>query len=479
MRQQPSQKHADRTVVVVGGGLAGIAAAAALAREGVHVRLLEARRRLGGRTGSFLATDQPTPETVDYCQHVGMGCCTNLKQLISWLGQEPQWTEYSDLHFYGADGGYQRLSALPWLPAPLHLAGWLWRWPNLGSLDRVAIARGMLALRRVPVEGPGEAQSALAWLQAHHQTARSLEQFWKTLVVSALGEQLNRVSLAAVAKVLQDGFLNHRQAFHLLVPQAPLETLFNAKAQAYLQDLGCNVELGTAVTGLARTDRGLVVEARQQSYHADAVVLAIPWHQLPKLAAAAQIPQLTAVAGQAAHLTSSPITGIHTWWDRPWLDQPHATVVGRLCQWVFAAPDAAPRPPASGGAAATYYQIVISASRELPAGAPQQTEALIREDLAAVFPRSRAARLLGCKVVTDPQAVFSVSPESLEYRPGTKAVAKDILLAGDWTRTGWPATMEGAILSGFRAAQAALAAWGRNRTVEAPGLGRTDPPKAN
>ena len=469
-----SLRQADKpqkSIVVVGGGLAGTAAALALARQGVSVRLLESRRRLGGRTGSFSPATavgiQLEEEAVDYCQHVGMGCCTNLRQLIQWLGQQDAWREYRDLHFYSSTGRYQHLRALPWLPAPLHLLGWLVAWPNLSWRDRLLIARGMLAIRQLSRDDALEALPALTWLQGLHQTPRAVENFWSTIVVSALGEELANVSAAAVCQVLQDGFLNHRQAFHVLVPQRPLDTLFNIEARQRLEQLGVVVQFGAEVQQLRRAAGHVQIETRESKFAADGVVLAVPWHRLSKLAAASDVDGLSPVAERAQRLASSPITGIHTLWDRPWLEHPHAAIVGRLCQWVFAAPQDAliNEPPAERGS--FYYQIVISASRQLPAGDRQATAALIRNDLAAIFPKSRDANLLRFKVVTDPQAVFSVAPKSLEYRATTRAVGSDIVLAGDWTRSGWPATMEGAILSGFIAAESLLSSWGRNCSIAA------------
>ncbi len=469
---------ANKTVVVAGGGLAGISAAMALARHGAQVTLLEARRRLGGRTGSFTTEVDGRTETVDYCQHVGMGCCTNLKQLIAWLGHSTAWAEYADLHFYYADGRYQRLTALPWVPAPLHLMPWLAQWPGLRWRDRLLIARGMLAVQRLKPDDSLDAVSALEWLQSRGQSERCLAQFWNTIIVSALGEQLDRVNLAAVVKVLQDGFLRHREAFHLLVPKRPLDQLFNAEAADRLRELGVTIGLESHVQSVVYDGRRYVVTTRQMEHAADAVVLAMPWHALSRLAERSPINGLSDVAERCVQLGSSPITGVHTWWDRPWFEHPQGAIVGRLCHWVFADPpaetSAAGLDDSSGKSSQShYYQIVISASRSLPSGNPALIEQLICEDLAAVFPRSRSAKLLRFKVVTDPQAVFSVAPKSLNYRAHRNDLGAGIVLAGDWTRTGWPATMEGAILSGFRAAEALLESWGIDASIAAWPLHRS------
>jgi squalene-associated FAD-dependent desaturase len=471
---QPSPS--SRKVIVIGGGLAGSSAALALARAGIPVTLVEAKSRLGGRAGSY--TDQISGKTIDYCQHVGMGCCTNLKQLIGWLGQSDLWHTQRELYFYGPTGQPQTLRALPWVPAPLHLSSWLARWPGLNWGERLAIGRAMLALNRVPLAASSTARqgeelddlSAAQWLRRRGQSARALERFWGTIVVSALGEELERVGLRAVAKVFQDGFLRHRDAFHLLVPKRPLGELFGSRLAGALARAGAEVQVGAAAAGLdwesercrgVRLDDGRTLEATE-------VVVAVPWHALSRLVGDAPLEAAREVGLQAGRLVPSPISGVHTWWDRRWLPTPHAVIVGRLCQWVFSQEEAS-EPNAAGG---VYYQIVISASRGLPRGDAEEVRRLIQEDLQAVFPAARQARLNRIKVVTDPQAVFSVAPGTECLRPAAGSHVSNLYWAGDWTRTGWPATMEGAVLSGLAAAESVAAARGINGKFVAPPLCR-------
>lgn len=452
----PSPENAGESpqIVVVGGGLAGIATSLKLAKDGYQVRLLEAKRRLGGRAGSFTMPGEAGPEEIDYCQHVAMGCCHNLKTLIGWLGLENAWEVHRELHFYGAQGAYRRLRALPWLPAPFHLAAWLLKWPDLSLTDRFSIAQLLLKLARLENRASWDDVSAQTWLLEQGQSTRAIANFWSTIVVSALGEETERVSLQAVVKVLQDGFLRERDAFHVLVPRLPLAHMFHETALKTLQAAGVATCLSNSVHKLsAGTDRQTIgvhttrpgkdsVEKR----NAAAVVLALPWYRIPNLELT-DFPSLETLTNQARELKSSPITGIHIWWDRRWLTQPHAALVGRLCQWVF--------PKYDGDIEAReefYTQIVISASRSLSGFSPSQVAQRVQDDLAEVFPEVRAARLLRIKVVTDPHSVFSVAPGVNKLRPQSHQVGP-IYCAGDWTQTGWPATMEGAVLSGFQAAQ--------------------------
>ncbi len=443
-----------KSVIVVGGGLAGIAASLALAKRGARVQLLETRRRLGGRVGSF--TDAQSQATIDYCQHVGMGCCKNLKQLIDGLGHREYWDVHRQLHFYGPEGSYQRLAALPLVPAPLHISGWLWRWPGLTLRDRISVARGIWAVQRLKITNATDGLGAEQWLLEHAQTQGAIERFWRTIVVSALGEELCRVNLAAVAKVIQDGFLNHRDAFHLLVPNRPLGELFGSMTEKVLRDNGVDVRLCTRVQSIVSesSERLTVCADEFGQITADAVIIAVPWFRINDLIADLSMPEIEQLGINAQQLASSPISGVHTWWDRPWLDTPHAAIVGRLCQWVF--PKVANTIEKAAAADEHYYQIVISASRQLPRGDTNEVAKQIQADLAAVFPKVADARLLRVQTVTDPNAVFSLTSEAARLRPRARIGNSNVWLAGDWIQTGWPATMEGAIISGLQAAEQIL-----------------------
>lgn len=437
-------------VAIIGGGLAGIAVALRLAASGLSVQLIEAKSRLGGRTGSFNGSASGGPgKTIDYCQHVAMKCNTAMQELIAELGQEEHWRPQETLHFYGPEGKYSPLSQLP-LPAPLHIGHWLWRWPGLRLRDRLAIARGMLKIYRLSLCSAELDQiSGYDWLKKVGQTQNAIERFWATIIVSALGEECHRVSLAAVAKVLQDGFMKRRDAFHLLVPERPLDRLLNVQARDKLVDLGVDCQVSSPVSGIARSTEGFVVRARGKEVRAHRVVLALPWHHLSKLQfdlPQSELEEVEKIVARCTELESSPITGIHTWWDRHWLEQSHAVIVGRLCQWVFPGPSQG----AESSSGEHYYQIVVSASRDLPKA--DELAGHLVDDLAAVFPGVSQAKLLRHRVVTDPQAVFSVGVGTQELRPESKTKVQGLWLAGDWTQTGWPATMESAVRSGFAVA---------------------------
>jgi squalene-associated FAD-dependent desaturase len=454
-------------VAVIGAGLAGIQSAMHLSRHGCRVTLLESKHRIGGRVGSFYDTE--SDKSIDYCQHVGMNCCTTLKQWIRDTDQEPFWTEQDSLYFVSPRGKRIRVSAWT-LPAPFHLSGLLFRWPQLGILDRLRVGVGLLKLKRLKRDKTMTSQFAIAWLRANGQNDRCIQNFWSTILVSALGEQIDRVTLEATHKVLVDGFSMTRDGFHLLVPNRPLSELLDQNVTQHLQLLGVVVRLGCIVKGIQRQPSGSyqlrlqnAKEGENDSY--DAIVIALPWYKVADV-----LPEnMQARVREAEALQPSPITGIHTWWDRPWLKEPHAILIDRLSQWVFPAPQSSGLAPdwatsdlVAAKSSEHYYQIVISASRNLPTGDSESILKMVKADLSEIFPEASVATMLRGRVVTDPNAVFSVSVghESSRLKSDLLSTEK-IWLAGDWTDTKWPATMEGSLRSGASASEDLLTAFSR------------------
>jgi squalene-associated FAD-dependent desaturase len=497
---EAQQLAREPAVVVVGGGLAGIAAAAGLKLSGFErVTLLEARRRLGGRVGSF--QDPQTGQAIDYCQHVGMQCCTNLQALIAMLDQSDQWQPQADLYFYHRAGRPIRLSPRR-SPPPLHLNRLLLGWPGLSPLQRLEIVWGLTALARRGSRPDDHRQLAEPWLKAHGQRAATRRDFWETILISALGEQLNRVSLAAARQVLVEGFMGHRQAYQLLVPRRPLDDLLGRQPERWLKSLGVEVRLQQTVRQLHwEAGRVSAVElSGGELIAADQVVSAVPWHRLPSLLIPSETagsgsaveagrladadPPATApvattgggaavrlAADRAAALEGSPITGVHTWWSKPWLPTPHAILVNRLCQWVFPGPAEGSQGEPTTSAGEHYYQVVISGSRGLPAGGAAAVLAAVEAELRELFPQTAGCQLLRGKVVTDPRAVFSLSPEATSGRLPVDTLAdQGVWICGDWSDSGWPATMEGAIRSGWLVSQQLVRRYGLPDWLPQPGL---------
>lgn len=438
-------------IVVVGGGLAGLAAAAALAGRRCRVTLVEARRRCGGRAASF--EDPVGGGLVDACQHVAMGCCTNFIDLCRWGGLDDALRRDRTLWFIGPEGDRSRCTATRLLPAPLHLAPLLFGMRHFSLPERVALARGMLRLaRHRGVDGAGGA-TALEWLRtAGRQPDRVIRLFWQPVIESALGESIDLVSVAAARHVAVDGFLAHRDAADLIVPTEPLGQLFGERLTGRLEAAGVRVATGAPVTAIERAADGRVVAVRQggESLPCDAVIVAVPWKAAGRL-----VPDVVPAGDE--RLAGSPITAVHLWFDRDVVDVPHAVLVGRVSQWVF-------RGDPRGGPG--HCQVVISASRGLLQGDRGGLVDRVVAEVRDVFPAARQAVLRETKVVTDPTAVLSVRPGVEALRPAAVTRVSNLFLAGDWTATGWPSTMEGAVRSGRIAAAAA----GRLLGLEVAGL---------
>ena len=444
-----------KRMIVVGGGLAGLSAAAALMKAGLvqmghEVIVLEARRRVGGRAASF--EDPLTGGLVDACQHVAMGCCTNFLDLCKEAGVAGSLRRDRTLYFIGHDGIPAACTPSVWLPAPLHLGPLLLGMRHFTFREKTALALGLLRLARYNRKKRGthvqkdsgiQDETAQTWLEFIGQPERVIRLFWQPVLESALGESIDLVSVVAARKVVVDGFLAHRNASDLYVPTQPLGRLFGEHLVEWLKNCGVTVETGRSVTAiqLDATGRVSAVRCGTEEILCDSLIVALPWKQAARL-----LPDIVPVGNE--HLTGSPITAVHLWFDRDVMNLPHAVLVGRVSQWVFRGDDSQKNVPG-------YCQVVISASRGLQGDDRDVLLATVISELKAIFPAAREAQLLNARIVTDPTAVLSVRPGVEAVRPAAVTHVPNLFLAGDWTATGWPSTMEGAVRSGRLAAQAA------------------------
>ncbi len=462
--QSPGQPR----VAIVGGGLAGLAAAAALiSAGGIEVRLFEGRRRLGGRATSFREAEDEA--WVDHCQHVSMRCCTNLVHFCQQTGLADAFERHRVLHFFGPDGRHYPFAGSRILPAPLHLGAALWGLKFLTRWERVRIGSALWKLARLRDADLLRDTTVGDWLRRQKQTPQAIERFWELVLQSALGENVDQASLKYARKVFVDGFMANAQAYEVEIPAISLGELYGERLQGWLMAQGVELSLGTRVQRV-ELEGGRAVGVRyrtssegsggEQFQPCEAVIVAVPWRHVAGLFAALDLEKLPAVRN-AGQIESSPISAVHLWFDRPIIDLPHAVLVGRLSQWVFRRTLPA--------ATEHYYQVVISASRQLAGRGKDDIVAEVLADLRAVWPAAAEAVLLKAKVVTDPHAVFSVCPASgerpgiEELRPKQQTPIPNLLLAGDWTATNWPATMEGAVRSGYLAAEGVLKELGRPR----------------
>jgi len=457
--------EANRTIVV-GGGLAGLAATAALAEHGRTVTLLESRPRLGGRASSF--TDRATDAPIDNCQHVSMGCCTNFDHFCRTVGIDHLLHTEEELWFIGPDGSRSRFAAAS-LPAPFHLFPALLNLKYLTSREKRQLIRGLRALVRMK-NADQHQQSIGDWLIARGQSPEVIERFWLVVLVSALSESLDRISLSAARKVFADGFIANRLGWQVKIPTVPLGELYGNRLAGWYAQQGVTIKLQTGVESiLLRDQRAVGVRLRDGSeLEAEDVVLAIPQDRVANL-----IPddaECPAEIERANQLETAPISSVHLWFDRPVMDLPHAVLVERLSQWIF---DRGQTPTPHGNEMWQYYQVVISASRELAGRSQEEVIADVTAEIAEIWPETRQAELKHSRLVTEHKAVISMTPGSDALRPGPKCGIAHLHLAGDWTDTGWPSTMEGAVRSGYAAAENVLSEGG---AAEKPGLVQADLP---
>jgi squalene-associated FAD-dependent desaturase len=456
-----------RNIGVVGGGLAGLAAAAALIERGFRVELFEAKRNLGGRAGSFV--DPATGELVDRCQHVAMGCCSEFLEFIRRTGVEHLFRCDQTLHFFSPSGKQFDLRASRWLPAPLHLMPAMVQLDYLTWREKFGIARALRRLMRYRELETANQASIGQWLREQGQSPRAIERFWQIVLVSALGEELDRASIAAARRVFLDGFLATRAGYHIYAPRAPLGAIYEQGIGPWLSEHGARVFLEQKV-GLHRVAAGLVTGLRMPDGSLrpfDAIIVAIGWKDISTLFPRDEFPELGATVAHAASLTSSPITSLHLLFDREITPLPHAVFINRLSQWVFRqsmSGDVDER--AIGKLVADFgftgprlygYQVVISASRSLAGRERGDVLREVLDDLQTVFSPAREANLIHWRMLTQHDAVFSYRPGLDAIRPTQRTPIENLFLAGDWTATGWPSTMESAVRSGNLAAAAVAA----------------------
>ena len=426
------------SVLIAGGGLAGLAAAAALGGAGFDVELHEARGFLGGRATSFpVAPSEEDSAVIDNCQHVLLKCCVNLLDFYGRLGVSDRVHFSKEFHFVEPGGRVSTLRRGA-LPAPLHFTGSFLGLKFLGTADKLGIARAMLAIRgEHQTRGDLDRISMLEWLREKHQTPMAIERFWRQVLVSAVNEELDRMAASHGFKVFWLGFLSSADAYQMGVPNVPLGELYADTAWQRFERVSIHLRSrveSIEASGCVRMGDGTVRKT-------DFIVIALPPERV-----GAVTPQLNI---DTSWVEFSPITGIHLWFDRPVTDLPHATLLDRTMQWMF------------NKDRGRYLQLVVSASRSLTNTPKADVIALALRELGEFFPAVKNAKLERSHVIKEVHATFSARQGTEALRPGTATTARNIFLAGDWTRSGWPATMEGAVRSGYIAAEAVAQAAGR------------------
>lgn len=430
----------ERRAIVVGGGLAGIAAAVMLADHGVAVTLLEARRRLGGRAGSF--EDARSGEVLDNCQHVAMGACRVYVQFLERLGVADKLTWGTRQTWIEPGGSRSTLRAMP-LPGALAFAPSLLTAKFLTMADKRSLARATRAAQSVDRTNLAETPF-LEWLASTNPTPRAIARFWEPLIVSACNLRPEHVSTEVALHVVQGAMLGGAANASIGVPIAPLAELYEPVPEILLQS-GGSVEFGARVKAIGP---GRVECADGRVFEAGAVVCALD----PTAAN-----RLVTVDGREPYegVSFSPILGVHVQYDRPVLNVPHAVLVEGDIQWVFAK-----------HADPSLVHAVASAADDWVGLDESETVDRAVADIAGYLPAAREARVRWARPVLERRATFAASPEFQPRRPGAGRLAdQGCFIAGDATSTGWPATMEGAVRSGRGAAAAALLELGTQTTA--------------
>lgn len=453
-------------VLIVGAGVAGLAAAVALGSAGARVTLLERKPYVGGRAYSYL---HPALNEVIDSQHVLLGCCTNLVDLCKLAGADRHIRWYDRIPFLEAahDGETAQVSEIgpEDLPAPAHSMMSFLRAPMLSVADKARIARGLMQFMRGVPADDGEAFSE--WLRRTGQSERAIRHFWEPIVVSTLNDTFDRCSTKYAAQVFYESLLKSAEGGRLGIPAQPLSEFYDAVA-GLAQRQGTDLRLRCSVERIERRD-GMweVAAADGAQFAAPALLLALPFEQAAKLLAAvdsndAGIARVLEGVQQFRH---APITTIHLWFDREITQMEHAALLDTRIQWMFNK-SRIRRMPGSE----QYLELVISASFE---ELQQSREEILRraiEELARFFPAMRSARIIRSGVLKEARATFSVTPGLDEVRPAADACGDGLFLAGDWTRTGWPSTMEGGVRSGRLAAECVAAAAGQKTNFVTPDL---------
>ena len=426
---------------VIGGGLAGITSALRLADAGAQVTLLEARPRLGGLTHSFRRTVGEDELWIDNGQHVFLRCCTAYLALLDRLGVTDQVELQDRLDVPVRSEASDRVGRLRrgTLRPPLHLAGALVAYPWLGLGEKARLGPAVLALGRLDRDAPATDRRSFGdWLQAHGQSTRAVETLWDLIGVATLNAPADRASLALAATVFQLGLLSSADAADIGWSRVPLQQLHGEAALRALAGAGVEVRTGERVGSLDAID-------------ADAVVLAVPPDQVRRLLPPDAL-DLPAAEGEdwVEGLGSAPIINLHLVYDRQVLDEPFTAAIDGPLQWVF------DRTAHSGLRQGQYVAVSLSAAQayvDLPVA---ELRARFVPHLEALLPRARNARLRDFFVTRERHATFDPAPGTARFRPEARTRQPGRYVAGAWTATGWPATMEGAVRSGEAAAQAVL-----------------------
>jgi squalene-associated FAD-dependent desaturase len=435
-------------VVVIGGGIAGLATAVQLSEAGLVVVVVEEAPRLGGRASAF--TDQLTGERVDNGQHVLFGCYHETYRFLRTIGTDA--LAPLDRRLSVAIAGEDRRPApltCPGLPAPWHLAAAILKWNAVPLRDRVralAIAR---ALRSDKDPAALSSITVSAWLRVHRQPASLCRWLWHPLAVAALNQSPESASAGPFVAVLRQLFGGRAIDSAIGVPRVPLDELFALPAAHYIDARGGRVLTKTSARIALDTDNRIAhVAAGDLNISTGIVVSAVPWHAITRIWERTVPAPMTAIASAAAAMDPLPILTANLWFDRPFMPAKFVGLVDGPMQWAF------DKSRIFGGEAG-HISMVSSGAVDIVDLDREAVTEMAKAQLERTLPAARGARLGRSIVVRERRATFSVAPGA-PARPRTRTGLAGFFLAGDWTDTGLPGTIESAAISGRRAAEAVL-----------------------
>ena len=433
-----------RPPVILGGGFAGLSAAALLADHGVPVIVLDARPRLGGRATAF--PDRHSGELVDNGQHVMFGCYRETLAFLKRIGADGNVRIQPALEvpFVAIDGRRSVLKCPP-LPAPMHLLGGVLGWDALPWRDRLSALR--LAPALLARSNARADETVTAWLGRHGQTRRIVEGLWEPLAVAALNQPIAQAAAAPFVRVLHEMFAPDRTASAMVLPTTPLDAMYAEPARAFIESRGGRVRTDSLARVAIDGDRIAGVDVRGQRIETGTIISTVPWHQLRTLFTTIPL-SLDGIVANAAAMHSMPIVTVNLWYDRVVMDDAFVGLTGRSMQWVF-------DKRRVFGERASHLSLVSSAASELAPLSQDELVALATREVAASLPGAREAKLLRATIVREKHATFSLAPGE-PARPSTRTTLEGFILAGDWIDTCLPGTIESAVVSGHAAARAIL-----------------------
>ena len=441
-------------VVVVGGGFAGLSAAAALAARGRRVLVADARAQLGGRATAF--RDRETGELVDNGQHVLFGCYRATFEFLERIDALDRIRVQPSLAVPYIDRqGRRSVLQCPKLPSPYHLLAGVMNWNAIPWRDRLSVVRLARPLRRArrELERTGSVSAeprgtVSEWLTAHGQRPTLQSWLWEPLAVAALNQSPAVASAAPFVRVLAEMFGPDPHDSALVLPTRPLHEMYAEPARRFIESRGGEVRVSALARVVIDRERVCGVDIRGERIPASHVIAAVPWFDLPRLCLPAPPPRLGAILTAAGATASMPIVTVNLWYDRRVMDEPFVGLPGRQMQWIF------DKRIAFGGEA-SHLSLVSSGATELTAKSGEELTALAAREVEESLPAARQSRLLRATVVREKHATFSLAPGQ-PTRPPTRTPVAGLYLAGDWIDTGLPGTIESAVLSGHRAAEEML-----------------------